>query len=240
MKEEDVPNSLDNTMRGFPKATEPKTPSQAYVSQGYPKAAEPKISYKAYVSDDPEHVDDCSNCGLSHGTRQALDPHYWPLVLMEQLAQEQDCEARWNRGGEDVTEKKILGRSKSTETDKTPLDQTCNVSSPPIKVEIKIIVEVKNSPEMGMGEERPKKKVSGSQERECYNCHKIGHIKRQCSERLDGKSWNNRSDNRNKIRNKKSTKGNPQDRITRIEVVSNYEDYDNEGEADLDWYQERD
>src|SRR6266571_1654380 len=214
----------------------PSTPPAA--SQSGPRRP------KAYVSDDPEHVDDCSNCGLSHGTRQALDPHYWPLVLMEQLAQEQDCEARWNRGGEDVTEKKILGRSKSTETDKTPLDQTCNVSSPPIKVEIKIIVEVKNSPEMGMGEERPKKKVSGSQERECYNCHKIGHIKRQCPGRLDGKSQNNRSVNRNKIRNKKSTKGNPQNRITRIPSFvqqipfsSNYEDEDNEGEADSDWYQ---
>ncbi len=90
------------------------------------------------------------------------------------------------------------------------------------------------------GVQEPKKKASGSQERECYNCHKIGHIKRQCPGRLDGKSQNNRSVNRNKNRSKKSTKGNPQDRITRIRVVSNPGDYDYEGEADSDWYQGRD
>ncbi len=240
MKEEDVPNSLDNTMRGFPKATEPKTPFQAYESQGYRKADDPKISYKTYVSDDPEHVDDCSNCGLSHETRQALDPHYWPLVLVEQLAQEQDREARWDREGEDVKAKKNLGRSTSTETTRTPLDRTCNVSSPPIKIEITIKIEVEDSHEERIEDKKPKKKASGNQERECYNCHKIGHIKRQCPGRLDGKSQNNRSVNRNKNRNKKSTKSNLQDRITRIEVVSNYEDYDNEGEAESDWYQGRD
>ncbi len=156
---------------------------------------------------------------------------------MEQLAQEQDREARWDREGADVKAKKNFGRNKSTETDKDTIDWTCNIPSPPIKIEIKVMIKMENSAE---GEEKTKKKASGDQERECYNCHKIGHIKWQCPEHLDGKSRNNRSVNRNKIRNKKSTKSNPQDRITRIEVVSNYEDYDNEGEADSDWYQGRD
>jgi len=159
---------------------------------------------------------------------------------VELLAQEQDREARWNREGADVKAKKNLGRSKSTETDKTPLDRTCNVSSPPIKIEIKIKIEVEDSHRERIEDKKPKKRTSGDQERECYNCHKIGHIKRQCPRRLDGKSQNNRSVKRNKNRYKKSTKGNLQDRITRIEVVSNYEDYDNEGEADLSWYQGRD
>ena len=224
MKEEDV-SERSGTMSSM-------TPPAA--SQSGPRVP------KAYVSDDPEHVNDCSNCGLSHKTRQALDPYYWPLVLVEQLAQEQDREARWNREGAEVKDKETLGRSQSTETDRNPLDRTCNVSSPLIKIEIKIIIEAKHSSEEGMEEERPKKKASGDQERECYNCHKIGHIKRQCPGRLNGKNRNNRVANRNKNRNKKSTKGNPQDRITRIEVVSNYEDYDNEGEADFGWYQGRD
>jgi len=159
---------------------------------------------------------------------------------VEQLAQEQDREARWNREGEDVKDKETLGRSQSTETDRTPLDRTCNVSSPPIKIEIKIKIEVEDSYRERIEDKKPKKRTSGNQERECYYCHKIGHIKRQCPERLDGKSQNNRSVHRNKIRYKKSTKSNPQDRITRIEVVSDYEDYDNEGEADPDWYQGRD
>ena len=196
MKEEDVSDTSRNT------------------SQGFPKAGKPKNSFKAYVFDDPEHVDDCSNCGLSH---------------------------EWNREGEDVKAKKNLGRSTSTETDRTPLDRTCNVSSPPIKIEITIKIEVEDSHEERIEDKKPKKKkASGNQERECYNCHKIGHIKRQCPGRLDGKSQNNRGVNRNKNRNKKSTKGNPQDRITRIRVVSNPGDYDYEGEADSDWYQGRD
>ncbi len=223
MKEEDV-SERSRIM--------PSTPPAA--SQSGPRRP------KAYVSDDPEHVDDCSNCGLSHGTRQALDPHYWPLVLVEQLAQEQDREARWNREGAEVKDKETLGRSQSTETDRTPLDRTCNVLSPSIKIEIKIKIKVEDSSEKGIGKEKPKKKASGIQERECYNCHKIGHIKRQCPGCLDGKSQNNRSVNRNKTWYKKSTKSNPQDRIIRIGVVSDYEDYDNEGEADSDWYQGRD
>ncbi len=201
MKEEDV----SERSRMVPSTTPP------VASQSGPRVP------KAYVSDDPEHVDDCCNCGLSHGPRQ---------------------EARWNREGADVKAKKNFGRSKSTETDKNEIDWKCNVPSPPIKIEIEVTIKMGNSKELE--EKKPKKEASRNQERECYNCHKIGHIKRQCPGRLDGKSQNNRSVNRNKIRNKKSTKDNPQDRITRIEVVSNYEDYDNEGEADSDWYQGRD
>jgi len=195
MKEEDVSENSRNT------------------SQGFPKAGEPKNSFKAYVFDDPEHMNECSNCGLSH---------------------------EWNREGADVKDKKTLGRSQSTETDKNEIDWTCNVPSPPIKIEIEVTIKMENSFEEGIGEEKPKKKASRNQERRCYNCHKMGHVQRQCPERLDGKNQNKRSDNRNKICDKKSTKGNPQDRITRIKVVSNYEDYDNEGEADSDWYQGRD
>ncbi len=227
MKEEDVSDTSRNT------------------SQGFPKAGKPKNSFKAYVFDDPEHIDDCSNCGVSHTTHTALDPQYWPLVLVEQLAQEQEREVRWDREGKLL--KALDGASKARveaeatdtndEEDQDPLKWKRNIQSQPFKIEVQLTIKVENSFEEGMGEEKPKKKASGNQERKCYNCHKIGHIKRQCPGRLDGKSRNNRSVNRNKNRNKKSTKGNPQDRITRIEVVSNYEDYDYEGEADSDWYQ---
>src|SRR6266702_4064197 len=72
MKEEDVPdNSNIMNPEGFPEATN--------------GVLEPKNSFKAYVSDDPEHVDDCRNCGLPHDTRPALDSQHWPLVLVELL-----------------------------------------------------------------------------------------------------------------------------------------------------------
>src|SRR6266702_2390703 len=124
MKEEDVSNSS----RMLPLTT----PTVASYSG-------PSVP-KAYVSDDPEHVDDCSNCGLSHRTRQALDPRYWPLVLVEQLAQEQDREARWDREDADVKEKKNFGRNKSTETDKNTIDWTYNIPSTTVKIEIKVMI----------------------------------------------------------------------------------------------------
>ena len=186
MKEEDVSNSS----RMLPLTT----PTVASYSG-------PSVP-KAYVSDDPEHVDDCSNCGLSHGIR--------------------------DREGADVKAKKNFGRNKSTETDKDTIDWTCNVPSPPIKIEIKVTIKMENSAE---GEEKPKKKASRDEMRRCFYCDGIGHLQRHCSKRIEDKR-------QGKIRPYK--KSNKKVTRTRVEVVSNPGDYDNEGEADSDWYQGRD
>src|SRR6266702_1654268 len=207
MKEEDV----SEQSRMMPSTTPP------VASQSGPRVP------KAYVSDNPEHMDNCCNCRLPHDTRQALDPKYWPLVLVEQLAQEQDRKARWDREGANG-----LGVPEQ-DKEQDLLDWARKITSQIPKIEIQVTIVVKNSPEEG--EKKPKKEASGMEERRCYDCHKIGHIKRQCPMRFKNKD-------KGIVHNKKpyyekSTRKN-MTRRTHIEVVSDPGDYDNKGEADFD------
>ena len=223
MKEEDVP--------GGSRILPLTTPTAASYSG-------PSVP-KAYVSDDPEHVDDCRNCGLPHDTRPALDSQHWPLVLVELLEQEKEREARWDREGvvaqalmDDFKARVGPGESRQGRDDEDTIGRV-HTKSP--QMEIHITIELKNIPEENGrtkgGEEKPKKKASRDEMRRCFYCDGIGHLQRHCSKCIEDKR-------QGKIRPYK--KSNKKVTRTRVEVVSNPGDYDYEGEADSDWYQGRD
>ena len=175
-------------------------------------------SYRAYVSDDPEHVDDCCNCGL---------PHVWDRegaeskdLLLAQTAKDAQSvhDAGW-----------LLAQE---EPDKEEEDQLIGTNFNEPKIEIQITIVVKSSPDEGMKGGELKNKSSKGNGHRCYYCNNVGHLQWQCPRCIENKKQGADCIKKmNKRWYKKSTLKNLGNRI-QIQVVSDPGDYNNE-EADL-------